>query len=164
MWLSLTLQYTRLGMYSKPNHCICLPLIGRRCSPFRSFCLKWSLSTFLTTSVPSVIPFLPPVLTTHNVFTTTLLMPPVKRHCGTHWIAPETPCILPFRYILSLWSRSAGSHGAPSSSGFGSGWSGYQPAFPAEHFKIGLGMLTGFFGKTLLLAHTYLWWTVMNWW
>lgn len=107
-----------------------LSLIGPGCLSFLSFLsLKCSLSFFFfTPSLPSMIPSLPLVLATHNVFTTRLLMPPVKLHCGTHWIAHETICILPFSYSSSLWSRSAGSSGAPASPGFGSGWSGYQPA------------------------------------
>lgn len=104
---------------------------------------------FQSPSVPSMIPSPPPVLATHIVFTIRLLMPPVKLRRGTRRTTRETICILPFGYSSSPRSRSAGSSGAPASPGFGSGWSGYQPAPPVELFKIGLGTLTGFFGNTV---------------
>lgn len=42
-----------------------------------------------------MIPNLPPVLATHNVFTTIMLMPPVEFHYGMGWEPSETICILP---------------------------------------------------------------------
>ena len=129
-----------------------------------------------------MLPILLPNHAWHNVFTTRLLTPAVKLHCGSLQTVPEAhsvppsacplplspsplsfspnslsiyPSLPPFLLLSSPDLQGPAEHQHLQAVGL-HGWGGYQPALPTGLFKMGLDLFNRFSSNAVQFAHIYL--------